>query len=97
MNLKHLEVFKAVMTTGSTIAAGPVLQMSQSAISRQLGALEAEIGFPLFQRDRGRLIATPEAHALLPEALEVIERLSKLRRKTEELRTGGGNSYVKAA
>lgn len=98
MNLKHLEVFRAVMTTGSTIAAGSALQMSQSAISRQLSALEAELGFALFHRDRGRLVPTAEAHALIPEVGQTIERLALMRRKAEDLRAGTGTSlFVKVA
>ncbi len=98
MNLKHLEVFKAVMTTGSTIAAGSALQMSQSAISRQLSALEAELGFALFHRDRGRLVPTAEAHALIPEVGQTIERLALMRRKAEDLRSGAATDlFIKVA
>jgi DNA-binding transcriptional LysR family regulator len=98
MNLKHLEVFKAVMTTGSTIAAGSALQMSQSAISRQLTALETELGFPLFHRDRGRLVPTPEAHALIPEVGETIEQIALMRRKADDLRTGAAaDLFIKVA
>ena len=98
MNLKHLEVFRAVMTTGSTIAAGSALQMSQSAISRQLTALEAELGFPLFHRDRGRLVPTSEAHALIPEVGETIEQVALMRRKADDLRTGAdADLFIKVA
>lgn len=98
MNLKHLDVFQAVMTTGSTIAAGSALQMSQSAISRQLSALEAELGFALFHRDRGRLVPTSEAHALIPEVGQTIERLAVMRRKAEDLRTGTATDlFIKVA
>lgn len=98
MNLKHLDVFKAVMTTGSTIAAGSALQMSQSAISRQLSALEAELGFALFHRDRGRLVPTSEAHALIPEVGQTIERLAVMRRKAEDLRSGAATDlFIKVA
>ena len=98
MNLKHLEVFRAVMSTGSTIAAGSALQMSQSAISRQLTALETELGFPLFHRDRGRLVPTAEAHVLLPEVGETIERLALMRRRADDLRTGAASDmFIKVA
>ena len=44
MNLKQIEVFRAVMQTGSTIGAAAVLKISQSAASRGLSQLEAELG-----------------------------------------------------
>lgn len=98
MNIRQLEVFKAVMNAGSTIAAGTVLAMSQSAISRQLAALEAEIGIELFEREKGRLRPTPEATAFLPEASELIERLAQVRRRVEDLRAGAtGETLLKVA
>lgn len=98
MNLKQLEVFRAVMSTGSTIAASGVLQISQSGISRQLSALEAEIGFDLFRREKGRLVATPEAHALHQEVDELSDVLARMKRKTEELGAGlQGSMLIKMA
>jgi len=96
MTPKQLDVFRAIMSTGSTIGASAVLKMSQSAISRQLAALEAEIGFPLFHRDRGRLVARPEAHVLAQEVGELADVLARLKRRTEELGAGRfGKTLIK--
>jgi DNA-binding transcriptional LysR family regulator len=96
MTPKQLDVFRAVMSTGSTIGASAVLKLSQSAISRQLAALEAEIGFPLFHRDRGRLVARPEAHLLAQEVGELADVLARLKRRTEELGAGRfGRTLIK--
>ena len=96
MTPKQLDVFRAVMSTGTTIGASVVLKLSQSAISRQLAALEADLGFNLFHRDRGRLVATAEAGVLLQEVDELAEVLARLKRRTDELGAGRfGRSLVK--
>ena len=98
MNLRQLEVFKAIMETGSTIAAASTLGLSQSAISRQLSALESEIGMALFVRDKGRLIARPEAHALVWEVDELAESFHRVRRKVSDVKSGTfGETLIKMA
>lgn len=88
MNLKQLEVLKAVMATGSTVGASGILQISQSAISRHLSGLETEIGFELFTRDKGRLIPRPEARALASEVEELTAVLARVKRKAADLKAG---------
>lgn len=98
MNLRQLEVFKAIMETGSTIAAATTLGLSQSAISRQLSALESEIGMELFVRDKGRLIARPEAQALVWEVEELAESFHRVRRRVSDVKAGAfGETLVKIA
>ena len=94
MNLKQLEVLKAVMATGSTVGASAILQLSQSAISRHLTALEADIGFELFIRDKGRLIPRPEARALVPEVEELTDVLERVKRKATDLKSGLGSDTL---
>ena len=62
MNFRQLEIFRAVMDTGSATAAARLLGLSQPAVSRQLMQLETEVGLDLFARERGKLI--PTAHAV---------------------------------
>lgn len=88
MNLKQLEIFKTIMDTGSTMAAAAQLGLSQSAISRQLTALEEEIGRELFLRDKGRLIPRPEARLLVSEVDDVAESVARLRIKIGDMKTG---------
>ena len=94
MNLKQLEVLKAVMASGSTVGASAILQLSQSAISRHLTSLEADIGFELFIRDKGRLIPRPEARALLPEIEDLTDVLGRVKRKVADLKLGSGNDTL---
>jgi DNA-binding transcriptional LysR family regulator len=88
MNFKQLEIFKTIMDTGSTISAAAQLGLSQSAISRQLSALEEEIGRELFLREKGRLKPKPEAYLLVGEIDEVSQSMAKLRTKIGDIRTG---------
>ncbi|MBZ6075931.1 LysR family transcriptional regulator [Microvirga puerhi] len=98
MNLKQLEVLRAVIATGSTVGASTILRISQSAISRHLTGLESEIGFELFIRDKGRLIPRPEAKALLPEVDELTKVLARVKRKAVDIKSGsGGDTLLRVA
>lgn len=61
LNLRQIEIFRAVMTTGSISGASQLLFVSQPAVSRLLSHTEQRVGFALFERIKGRLYATPEA------------------------------------
>jgi DNA-binding transcriptional LysR family regulator len=81
INLKSLECFRTIITTGSATAAAQQLNITQPAVSRLLGQLESRIGFPLFHRSKGRLLPTPEAMAYYKEvdiALQSMERVHQL-------------------
>ncbi len=80
-NLKSLECFRTIIDAGSATAAAKRLNLTQPAVSRLLGLLEARIGVALFNRRNGRLIPTEEALVLYKEvdvALQSIERVSQL-------------------
>lgn len=81
-------MFRVLMATGSTIAAAAALRLSQSAVSRQLTQLEAELGFVLFDRSKGRLIARPEAHAFLGEVEPLSELVGRVSRFAADVRAG---------
>ncbi|MDI3270795.1 LysR family transcriptional regulator [Pseudomonas sp. MDT1-16] len=88
MNLKQLEAFKAIMSTGSTIGAATRMGLSQSAVSRLLTQLEEHLGFALFLRKKGRLMATPEAEELLTEVAGLVDGMQRIQRLADELRVG---------
>jgi len=73
MNLRQIEVFRAVMLGGSVTNAARFLHVSQPGISRMLSHIEAQLGIRLFERRRGKLNPTPEAHALQRE-IELVYR-----------------------
>lgn len=75
MNSKQLGVFREVMRTASFSEAARNLNRTQPAVSAMIASLENELGYRLFLRHPGRLIPVPEAHYLLEEANEILERL----------------------
>src|ERR1700753_2274158 len=60
MDWDKLRIFHAVASAGSFTHAGQSLGLSQSAVSRQISALEEEIHTPLFQRHARGLTLTDE-------------------------------------
>jgi len=65
--LRQMEVFRAVMLTGSMNGAAKLLFVSQPAISRLIAHTEQSLGLLLFERDKGKLTPTPEAQRLFEE------------------------------
>ena len=61
LSLRQIEVFRAIMMAGSISGAGRMLHVSQPAVSRVLALTETRLGYPLFERAKGRLLPTPEA------------------------------------
>lgn len=91
LNLRQIEVFRAVMTTGTIAGASQLLFVSQPAVSRLLAHTEQRIGFPLFQRIKGRLFATPEAKKLFHAVEHVYESVQRVNHLAKDLalnRTG---------
>ncbi|MBT6093433.1 MAG: LysR family transcriptional regulator [Rhodospirillaceae bacterium] len=80
MNLWHLEVFREVMLTHSVTQAARNLGRTQPAVSASIAGLENDIGYGLFERRGGRLHPVPEAHFLLAEAQQILDRISTLER-----------------
>ena len=88
MRARQLEVFTAVMRAGTVTEAARQLNISQPALSQILMHCEDELGFALFDREKGRLRPTAEALELYPEAERLFGGLEGLRRKTQDLRLG---------
>ena len=65
MDLRQLEILRAIAESGSFTAAGARLHVSQSAISRQILLLEEEFKEPLFIRFGRRIQITPTGETLL--------------------------------
>lgn len=53
VNLRHIEIFHAVMTTGNLTEAAQMLHTSQPTVSRELARFEKVLGLKLFERTRG--------------------------------------------
>ncbi|WP_045466358.1 LysR family transcriptional regulator [Vibrio hyugaensis] len=88
MNLRQLEVFYAIMQTGTVSGAARLLHVSQPNVTRVLAHTEQQLSFALFERIKGRLVPTQEAKALLPEAEKVYQQLGQFRSLTNKVKQG---------
>ena len=77
MDLRQLEIIRAIADTGSFTAAGEKLHVSQSAISRQILLLEEELGEPVFHRIGRRIRITPAGESLLQLSNRVFQDLAE--------------------
>ncbi|MDL2403352.1 LysR family transcriptional regulator [Rhizobium mayense] len=88
-----LAAFEAVLRTGSTAGAARELDLTQSTVSRLIQNLEEQLGRPLFERQRKRLIPTVAAQAYgrdVSRALDLIQRSSM----TFSANPGGGTLSI---
>ncbi|MFN3261489.1 MAG: LysR family transcriptional regulator [Pikeienuella sp.] len=76
INLHHLRLFRAVATDGTLTGAARRLNLSQSAVSTQIRALEAALGHALFER-RGRGLAITEAGRIALDHAEAVFRAAE--------------------
>ncbi len=81
MDWDKLRVFHAVAEAGSFTHAGETLNLSQSAVSRQISALEDSLSVPLFHRHARGLILTEQGELLFQTADEVLAKLSQAEAK----------------
>jgi len=97
LNLRHIEIFHAIMRTGSITAAAESLNITQPAVSAVLKHFEGRLQMPLFDRVNGRLRPTPEAEALLPDVADIFNRLDAVERLSRDLAGGLRGSLSIAA
>lgn len=88
MHLRHIEVFQAILQTGSVTAAADLLNISQPAASKALKHAELQLGFRLFNRVRGKLEPTVEARILRNKTESLSADLQSLRRLASNLKQG---------
>ena len=79
-----LRIFHAVADAGSFTHAGETLNLSQSAVSRQISALEHSLGTPLFHRHARGLILTEQGETLYHTAHDVYTQLAKVQTQLAE-------------
>ena len=79
MDWDKLRVFQAAADAGSFTHAGQVLNLSQSAVSRQISALEQDLEVPLFHRHARGLILTEQGDLLFRTVQDVMHKLDAVR------------------
>src|SRR5215218_290244 len=71
LDWNDLRYFLAVASEGSTLAAGRKLRVSQTTVARRIAALEASLGFPVFEKRQAGYAITPAGEDLLARAEQV--------------------------
>ncbi|MQA78890.1 MAG: LysR family transcriptional regulator [Streptosporangiales bacterium] len=85
MTLQQLAYFVAVAETRHFTRAAQASHVAQPSLSRQVHALERELGAPLFSRTRGNVALTPSGEALLPLARRILADTETARTEVLEL------------
>jgi DNA-binding transcriptional LysR family regulator len=97
MRLRQIEVFHAIYTSGTMTNAARLLNVSQPSVSKVLSHAEQQLGYPLFERVRGKLVPTPEADRLFGLVANVYEHVERLRHVADNLRaTDAGKIRIAA-
>jgi len=96
MRLRQIEVFHAVYTSGSMTSAAALLNVSQPSVSKVLAHAEQQLGYLLFDRVKGKLVPTPEAHRLITHVSSVYRDVDRLKHVAENLRAGN-SGHIRVA
>ncbi|WP_437366664.1 LysR family transcriptional regulator [Inquilinus limosus] len=90
MDSHTVEVFRAVVETGSATHAAAALGITQPAVTRVIGAFEKHCGFRLFERGRFGMRLTPDGRVVYEEAQRSVIGLDRLQRCVASVREGVG-------
>lgn len=83
-SLNALRAFEAMARTGSATRAAAELNVTHSAVSRQVKALEAQLGLRLFEGPRHALTLTPAGRGLLPGLTAAFDQIAAAVAATRE-------------
>ncbi len=85
LRFRQLQAFHAIMENGTVTAAAEQLGISQPGISNLLSQLERQTRVPLFAREKGRLVPTPEADLLFREVDTVVRGIDHVSQAVTDL------------
>lgn len=88
MDLRRLKAFVTVAQHGTVLGAAKLLHITQPALSRQIGGLEQELGFKLFERTGRRLLLTPRGEQFLSDCRSLLTHAGALGERALALRRG---------
>ena len=94
MDLKQLEYFQHVAELGSFTRAATYLSVVQPALSRQVRALETELGQNLFDRNGRGVILTEAGKRLLEHARGILTQVERARQDLEEHRSADAGHLI---
>lgn len=90
INLRRLEIFRAVYSAGSVSGAARQLRIAQPSVSRHLKYFESQIGLTLFNLVKGRIHPTSDAHRLFDATTAVFDQVDHIGSVIEDLKRGTG-------
>ncbi len=85
LRFRQLQAFHAIVETGTVTGAASRLGISQPGVSNLIAQLETQTRLKLFDRAKGRLIATPEADVLFREVETVVRGLDHVSQAVTDL------------
>src|SRR5262245_65592405 len=88
MNLRHLRALVSIADAGGFARAANRMNLSQPALSRQIRALETELGVSLFDRLGRRVQLTSEGEDLLPRGRRLLTESDSLGERARLLKAG---------
>lgn len=94
IKLRHLQILREILRTGSERKAALQLHVTQPAISQNVKQLEEAVGFALFVRANNRLMPTDQAWDLLRSIETAFTGLDRLEKMIEGIRTSEVRSLV---
>jgi DNA-binding transcriptional LysR family regulator len=89
LNNRQIEIFSAVMKSGTVSRAAELLGVTQPGVSRMIGELERSLGFLLFDRVRNRIIPTPEGKIFYAQVEASFRGMDTLRATAARIRDHG--------
>lgn len=93
--VQELRALVLAADLGSVSAAADALSLTQSAVSRSIGALEQRLGVRLFRRERQRIVLSDAGRAMVRDAREILDRLDASARMV--MAFGGGSEVLRLA
>ena len=97
IKFQQLSAFKAVYELGTMTAAAEHIHMTQPAVSRLIASLEHQLGFPVFQRIKGRLLPTDQGKAFYFEVAKAFSALDTLQDSARDIRANlHGSLHINA-
>ena len=88
MNLRHLHAFATIVDVGGLARAATHLHLSQPALTRQIQALEADLGVQLFDRIGRRVQLTSQGEELVLRSRRLLAEADSLGERARELKSG---------
>ncbi len=86
MNLRQIELLRAVVRCETTVRAAQELGLSQPAVSNAIKHLESQVGFPLFERVNNRLFPTAEARSLYKDSEPIFALHAAFEAKVQDIK-----------